>query len=155
MCSAVSLISSAPDAPMTHSLPAAAGGVDTAKSAFPPMPSCMKTTMSHDEICKEIAGELQDMAHWLSGGQLGPEQFRLLLGTLEKRKLKQFGMNLSSHVTIDGVVHFSLRFSERNELCASIDVNPITGELSTHLACTESGKGECADRPLPICEGGE
>lgn len=95
----------------------------------------MKTTMSHDEICRELSGELQDMARWLSGGELGPEQFRLLLGTLEKRKLKRFGLKLSSDISIDGVVHFSLRFAETDELCASMDVNPITGELSTQLAC--------------------
>ena len=51
----------------------------------------MNETMSHDEICKEIAGELQDMAGWLSGGGLSPEQFRLGLTRMEDRKLKRFG----------------------------------------------------------------
>lgn len=99
------------------------------------MSLCMKAAMNHDEICKELSGELRDMARWLSKGELGPDQFRLLLSTLEKRKLKHFGLKLSSSVSEEGVVHFSLRFAESDELCASMDVNPITGELSTQLAC--------------------
>ena len=95
----------------------------------------MNATMNHDEICKEISGELEDMARWLSGGELGPGQFRALLNTLEKKKLERFGMKLSSTVSIDGVVHFSLRFVEADELCASMDVDPRTGKLSTQMAC--------------------
>lgn len=96
----------------------------------------MKATLNHDEICKELAGELADMAKWLSRGDLSPGQFRSLLNTLEKKKLERFGMKLSSTVSIDGVVHFSLRFAEGDELCASMDVDPITGKLSTQLVCT-------------------
>ena len=92
--------------------------------------------MSHNEICKEIAGELEEMARWLSGGELGPGQFRLLLNTLEKRKLEKFGMKLSSFVSEDGVVHFSLRFAKNDELCASMDVEPSTGKMKTQMACT-------------------
>lgn len=99
----------------------------------------MKATLSHDAICREIAGELADMARWLSGGELGPGQFRLMLNTLEKRKLEKFGMKLSSTVSIDGVVHFTLRFAESDELCASMDVDPATGKLATQLACTKEG----------------
>ena len=91
--------------------------------------------MTHSEICQEIAGELEDMAKWLSRGDLSPGQFRSLLNTLEKKKLERFGMKLSSTVSIDGVVHFSLRFVEADELCASMDVDPITGKLSTQLTC--------------------
>ncbi len=91
--------------------------------------------MNHDEICKEIAGELEDMAKWLSRGELSPGQFRSLLTTLEKKKLERFGMKLSSTISVDGVVHFTLRFAQADELCASMDVNPITGKLSTQLAC--------------------
>ena len=90
--------------------------------------------MDHAEICKEIAGELEDMARWLSGGALSPGQLRSLLNTLEKKKLERFGMKLSSEVSINGVVHFSLRFAETDELCASMDVNPMTGKLSIQLA---------------------
>lgn len=95
----------------------------------------MNATMNHDEICQEISGELEDMARWLSGGELSPGQFRLLLNTLEKQKLERFGMKLSSTISIDGVVHFSLRFAENDELCASMDVDPITGKLTTQPAC--------------------
>lgn len=95
----------------------------------------MKATLNHDEICKELAGELEDMAKWLSRGDLSPGQFRSLLNTLEKKKLERFGMKLSSTVSIDGVVHFSLRFAEGEELCASMDVDQVTGKLSTQIAC--------------------
>ncbi len=63
--------------------------------------------MNHDEICKEISGELEDMARWLSGGELSPGQFRLLLNELEKKKLERFRMKLSSSISEKGVVHFS------------------------------------------------
>ena len=95
----------------------------------------MNETMSHDEICKELSGELEDMAKWLSRGELSPGQFRSILNTLEKKKLERFGMKLSSEVSIDGVVHFTLRFVEADELCASMDVDPITGKLTTQPAC--------------------
>ena len=95
----------------------------------------MKVTTKHDEICKELSGELEEMAKWLSCGDLSPGQFRTLLNTLEKKKLERFGMKLSSDVSIDGVVHFTLRFVEADELCASMDVDPLTGKLSTQLAC--------------------
>jgi hypothetical protein len=89
----------------------------------------------HDEICQEISGELQDMARWLSGGDLSPEQYRLGLTRLEDRKLKRFGLKLSSAVGDDGVVHFTLRFKDTGELCASMDVDPMTGKMSIQPAC--------------------
>lgn len=92
--------------------------------------------MTHSEICQEIAGELEEMARWLSSGELSPGQFRSLLNTLEKKKLEHVGMKLSSSISVDGVVHFSLRFAEGEELCATMDVDPITGKLSTKLACS-------------------
>ena len=95
----------------------------------------MDAPQNHDEICKELSGELVDMAKWLSRGDLSPGQFRSLLNTLEKRKLERFGMKLSSTVSIDGVVHLTLRFVEADELCASMDVDLISGEFCTQLAC--------------------
>ena len=92
--------------------------------------------MNPDEICKEISGELQDVARWLSGGELGPEQFRQLVAHLEARKLKRHGFKLSSSVSEDGVVHFSLRFAESDNLCASMDVDPMTGELRVQRTCS-------------------
>lgn len=91
--------------------------------------------IDHEEVCNEISGELQDMARWLSGGGLSPEQYRLGLSRLEERKLKRFGLKLSSSVSEDGMVHFSLRFSDNDELCVSMDVDPMTGELTTQPAC--------------------
>ena len=90
--------------------------------------------MNHSEICKEISGELADMARWLSGGELSPDQFRLLLNTLEKKKLERFGMKLSSTVSTEGVVCFTLRFAQTDELCATMDVDPTTGKLSIQCA---------------------
>lgn len=91
--------------------------------------------MDHEQVCQEISGELQDMARWLSGGGLSPEQFRLGLTRLEDRKLKRFGLKLGSSVSEDGVVHFSLRFADTEELCASMDVNPVTGKLTIQPGC--------------------
>jgi hypothetical protein len=91
--------------------------------------------MDHELVCKELSGELQDMAGWLAGGGLSPEQFRLGLTRIEDRKLKRFGLKLSSSVSEDGEVHFDLRFSDTNELCARMDVDPMTGKLAMELAC--------------------
>lgn len=91
--------------------------------------------VTHDQICGEISGELQDMARWLSGGGLSPEQFRLGLTRLEDRKLKRHGLKLSSMASEDGVVHFTLRFSDTEELCVSMDVDPMTGTLAVQPAC--------------------
>ena len=74
------------------------------------------------------------MARWLSGGGLSPEQFRLGLTRLEDRKLKRFGLSLSSLISEDAVVHFSLRFADTGELCASMDVDPVTGKLAIQPA---------------------
>lgn len=92
-------------------------------------------TLGHHEICREISGELEDMARWLSGGKLSPEQFRLAVMRLEHRKLQRFGLKLSSTVSSDRVVHFSLRFAETDELCASMDVDPMTGKLAMQMTC--------------------
>lgn len=92
--------------------------------------------IDHEEVCKEISGELQDMARWLSGDGLSPDQYRLGLSRLEERKLKRFGLKLSSSFSEDdGMVHFSLRHSDNDELCVSMDVDPMTGKLTTQPAC--------------------
>lgn len=75
------------------------------------------------------------MAHWLAGGGLSPEQFRLGLTRLEERKLKRFGLKLSSSVSEDRVVHFTLRFTDSDELCSSMDVDPMTGKLAMQMGC--------------------
>jgi hypothetical protein len=84
-------------------------------------------TVGHDDICREISAELEDMARQLSGGKLSPEQFRLGITRLEQRKLQRFGLKLASSVSPDQVVHFTLSFADTDELCACMDVDPMTG----------------------------
>ena len=88
------------------------------------------------EICKEISGEVEDMARWLAGGGLSPEQFRLALSRLEDRKLKRFGLILSSSISEDSLVHFTLRFAGTEEFCASMNVNSATGAMTIQRSCT-------------------
>jgi hypothetical protein len=95
----------------------------------------MDSGKSPVNACEEIAGELSDMARWLSGGELSPEQFRDAVNTLEARKLARFGFALASEVAPDGRVLFSLRYATSGELCASMDVDPDTGELHIQPAC--------------------
>ncbi len=91
--------------------------------------------MHHHEICREISGELEDAARGLAGGVLSPGQFRILVETLEMKKLTRFGFKLSSRASEDGLVHFSLRFADSGDLCSSMEVNPETGKLFTQHAC--------------------
>ena len=91
---------------------------------------------SPEEICKEISDEVVEMAHWLTGGGLSPEQFRLGLSRLEDQKLKRFGLTLTSSISEDSVVHFTLRFAGTDEFCASMNVNPATGEMTVQHSCT-------------------
>ena len=95
-----------------------------------------------EEICRELTDELEDMARWLSGGQLSPSQFRLLVTSLEHRKLKNFGLQLSSSASESGSVHFTLRFADSDDLCASMDVDPLTGEFSTQHTSPEFPRDE-------------
>ena len=91
-------------------------------------------TVGHDDICREISAELEDMARQLSGGKLSPEQFRLGITRLEQRKLQRFGLKLASSVSPDQVVHFTLSFADTDELCACMDVDPMTGKLAMQCA---------------------
>jgi hypothetical protein len=84
-----------------------------------------------DEICKEIAGELRDITRWLAGGDINPEEFRQAVELVEARKLARFGLLLNSFVSPDGTAHFTLRFADSDEPCASIDVDPRTGRSSS------------------------
>jgi len=97
----------------------------------------MKTEaqLTADDICKEISDELQNAARSLSGGVLSPDRFRRFVDELERQKLKRHGFTLTSSVTDGRLVHFTLRFADTDELCASIDVDPMTGKLKAHHAC--------------------
>lgn len=90
--------------------------------------------LTDDEICKEIAGELEAAARGLSGGVLSPDRFRRVVEELERQNFKRHGFKLSSSVTDERVVHFTLRFTDTDELCASMDVDPMTGKLRTQHA---------------------
>jgi hypothetical protein len=85
--------------------------------------------IDHEQVCREISGELKEMASLLAGGGLSPEQFRLGLTRLEEQHLKHAGLKLRSSVSEDGVVHFCLRFADTEDLCANIDVDPMSGEV--------------------------
>jgi len=91
---------------------------------------------SPEEVCKEISAEVQDMARWLAGDDMSPEQFRLGLARLEERKLKRFGLKLSSSTSENGLVHFTLRFEENDEFCASMNVDPSTGSMTVQHSCS-------------------
>ena len=87
------------------------------------------------ELCWEMAGELRDIASWLADGELTPEQLADGVASFEKRKLDRLGFKLSSAVSEGPIVHFSLRFAESGELCASMDVDPRTGDIEVQPAC--------------------
>lgn len=95
----------------------------------------MKSRPNPEEICAEISGELQDMARWLAGDDMSPEHFRLAVARLEEQKLKRFGLKLSSSASENGIVHFTLRFANTDEFCASMDVDPATGTMTVQKSC--------------------
>ncbi|RYD63480.1 MAG: hypothetical protein EOP84_33630 [Verrucomicrobiaceae bacterium] len=75
------------------------------------------------------------MATWLSVGQISPEVFREAVLTLEAAKVARFGFRLSGTGQRDGGTHFELRFADTGELCASMEFDPATKELSVHHIC--------------------
>lgn len=87
------------------------------------------------ELCWEMSGELKDIVSWLAEGELTPKEFAHTVTALEKRKLTRLGFTLSSAVSEETIVHFSLRFADTGELCASMDVNPQTGDIQVQPAC--------------------
>jgi hypothetical protein len=44
-------------------------------------------------------------------------------------------LKLTSSTSEHGKVHFTLRFVETEEFCASMDVDPATGEMTVQRAC--------------------
>lgn len=87
----------------------------------------MREKATPEQVCKEISGELREMAGWLANGELSPEQLRSAVVTLESKKVARFGFRLESAVDDSMHVKFSLRQAESGELCASMDVDPRTG----------------------------
>lgn len=76
-----------------------------------------------------MAAELRDVAGWWAGGGLSPEDFRAMVAEFEARKMVRHGLRLSSATSPDGLVHFTLRHVTTGELCASMEVDPMTGEV--------------------------
>ena len=95
----------------------------------------MTVKMNREEIWKDLSGDREELVLCLSNGDISIRLFHALLDTLQKSKLHETGMKLSSSVSEVGVVHFSLRFADTDEVCASIDVDPATGKLTNQLAC--------------------
>jgi len=59
----------------------------------------MSERPSPEEICKELAGELTDIASWLADGELTPEQFLSTVAAFEVKKLQRFGLRLSRPIS--------------------------------------------------------
>jgi len=95
----------------------------------------MSPPLHSEETCREIAGELIDVVAWLSGGGCSPEEFRRTVVALEARKHQRYGFVLSSSVSGDRLVHFTLRRAGSGEFCASLDVDPTTGALTVQHTC--------------------
>ena len=89
-----------------------------------------------DSVCDEISGELREIAGWLAAGKLDPEQFRVAVLTLEAAKVARFGMKLSGENTAEGNTRFTLNFADDGELCATLEFNPSTGELTRQQLCS-------------------
>jgi hypothetical protein len=86
--------------------------------------------MEPEQVCKEMAGELEDAARWLAEGGLSEREFQSLLDILEKRKLTGSGFKLTGFRAGDGGVHFTLR-SAADTLWRVMDVDPKSGKLIT------------------------
>lgn len=84
---------------------------------------------SIETICHEMAEELCDVAGWLATGELTPQQYRAAVVEFEARKLARHGLLMSSALSDNGLVHFTLRQADTGEICASLDVDPKTGKL--------------------------
>ena len=61
-----------------------------------------------------------------------PEQFRAALLTLEAAKVRRHGLALRAEVLGNGRIHFELRFAEDDRLCATLDYDSASHELSIH-----------------------
>lgn len=82
----------------------------------------------------ELVAELIDACGWLADSQSTPEEFRRTVVAFEKRKHARLGYTLSSALGPQGLVQFSLRHAASGDLCASLDVDPITGRVVVQQA---------------------
>lgn len=90
--------------------------------------------MEPEQVCSELAGELEDAAYWLAAGGLSEREFGALLRILGKRRLNGSGLEITGFRGGDGGVHFVLRNAE-NPLYWVMDVDPCTGKLSPRSPC--------------------
>lgn len=90
--------------------------------------------MEPEQLCEELAGELEDAARWLSAGGLNEREFCALIDILGKRKLNGSGLKLTGFRVGNGGVHFSLR-TAADALCMIMDVDPKSGKLRSRPPC--------------------
>ena len=84
--------------------------------------------------CQELVEELRSVVGWLFDGLSTPDELRRTVVAFESRKLARFGFALSSSISPDQTVHFSLRCAATGDLCASMDVDPRSGETTVQQA---------------------
>lgn len=95
----------------------------------------MDESRTPQDLCHELSADLRDMGTWLFSGRLTEPQFRHALLALEAEKVKRFGFTLAAHRLPDGRTHFELRFAEDNRLCASMNFDSETQQLTIEHIC--------------------
>jgi hypothetical protein len=88
-----------------------------------------------NDVCHEMLGELKNIATWLAKEKLTPREFTTAVANFEAKKLGRFGLKLTSAVSENRLAHFTLRFVNSGELCASMDIDPATGEMIIQPGC--------------------
>ena len=94
----------------------------------------MNSRVNPADVCDEIAGELRDIATWLSSGQLDPERFRQAVLALEDRKVKRHGFTLTGTLAHPGLTRFTLRCASSGNTCAEMTFDPATGEIIREMS---------------------
>jgi len=92
-------------------------------------------TIDPEAVCREISGELKEIATWLADGRMSAPQLAATISALEERKVKRFGLTLHARVSEDDHALFSLRYAGTGELCASMNIDAETGEIVMQPAC--------------------
>ena len=91
--------------------------------------------LTHPKVAThELVGELLDVCGWLADGQSTPDAFRRTVVAFEARKHQRLGYTLSSALAPQGLVQFTLRHAASGDLCASLEVDPATGEMVVQQA---------------------
>jgi len=96
----------------------------------------MKPVKTAEEVCKEVSTDLEDAARSLARRFIHPEQFRAMVENIERQTLKRHGFTVSSSISESDTVHFTLRYADTNEICASMDIDPETGRLIRREGCS-------------------